>query len=276
MGGGGGDGGYEARQANVEAAKAAARRRVNAQFGEGAAQAVDPAAYTRMTDPVVNRIWGMQGSGDASSEGWTETTTPGSPIFDQAGYDAEVALNQGISANKAARESLYGQVRDNAFTAGKRGLDERRRDAQRGLKFELFAKGLNGGSEDVNQNALLDRTYQSGVLDLGGKADMAAASLRSSDEAARLGLLQSIDAGMDAGSALSSAANQLGNNQARASAEAQGTTVGDLFANAGLLHQRSQYAQGKQAGTDWWNTLSPSGVNYRRSGSGGIITRSEG
>ena len=136
------------------------------------------------------------------------------------------ALNQAFgigddpesAANKAARDELYSTVRQNAFDAGKRRLDESQTDAKRNLKFELFAKGLGGGSVDVDQNALLDRTYNQGVIDLGAKADTVRNNMRSSDESTRLNLLQSIDAGMDQGSALSSAIAQMRNASDEAAA----------------------------------------------------------
>jgi hypothetical protein len=53
-------------------------------------------------------------------------------------------------------------VRQNAFDAGKRGLDESRTNAERDQKFALFAQGLNGGSVDIDQGATLGRTYDKG------------------------------------------------------------------------------------------------------------------
>lgn len=286
-GGGGGDSGYEARQHAVEEQKARARQQLNAAFGEGAPPAVDRAAYTTTSttmDPMLSdRFQSLQSSsnenvqsGDQEWIDWARAQ-PRSVVstnFDQAGYDAAVAENESILGRKAEREKLYGTVRENAYTAGKRGLDESRERAARDLRFELFAKGLNGGSEDVNQNAMLGRTYDAGILDLGAKADAAATGLRTSDETTRLNLLQGIDSGMDQSSILSSAANQLSNNSERAAAEAQGTSIGDLFANAGLLSAQSQYRQGKAAGTDWWNTLTPGNSTVRTKASSGSISAS--
>ncbi len=302
MGGGGGDSGYEARQQAVEDQKAEARRRLNALFGEGAPAEVDRNRYisTRTIDDAGRDVTpvpgatglngaigpgsGGSGEGDAGYNsgsgpngnygGGAVPLTRQEQVFDQAGYDADLAFNNGITGNKAAREALYSKVRGDAFNAGKRGLDEQREKAARDLRFELFAKGLNGGSEDINQSALLGRTYDKGILDLGAKADSAATELRSNDERTRLNLLQGIDSGMDAGSVLSSAANSLANNSDAAAAEAQGTSIGDLFANAGLLNQRSQYSQGKAAGTDWWNSLTPSTTTPKVRSSSGTISQS--
>lgn len=171
--------------------------------------------------------------------------------------------------NKAARDALYGTVRTNAFDAGKRRIDEQKTTAARDLKFALAAQGLRGGSEDVNQNALLGRTYDQGVLDLGAKADAARADLQASDENTRLGLLQSIDAGMDQGSALSSALAQLKNNNDSAAAAATGTNLGDLFGSAGLLYSKSNAARGKQAGSAYWGSM----YGNPNQASNGIVTK---
>lgn len=272
MGGdGGGDGGAQARQQQTEQSKQAARDRLNAQFGIGdPAMVVDRAKYTTPGTAATGGGWMDKGTnGDQSPYMVWEDPTGGTPgAFDQAGYDKEVSS---LTGNKAARDTLYQTVRDNAYNAGKRGLDEQREDAGRKLKFELFAKGLNGGSEDINQNALLGRTYSQGLMDLGAKADAAKANFKGNDETTRLGLLQSIDAGMDQGSALSSAIQQMQVNGDRATAEAQGTNLGDLFANTGLIYNKSQAAQGKQAGTEWWNNYNPSG-NRNSKASSGMIT----
>lgn len=237
-GGGGGDGGYAQKQAQIEASKAAARSALNTKFGS-----VEAPVRTNYTDPaslgdgVAGAVAGALGQPSAQSR-----------------YDKDLADYNTSQANKSGRDAIYSDVRTNAFNAGKRGLDETRDKAQRQNGFSLFAQGLNGGSEDIDQNALLGRTYNQGLMDLGAKADSAKAGLQSADEQTRLGLLQSIDNGMDQGSAISSAINSMKNAGDKAAADAQGTNLGDLFANSGALYTRSQAAQGKAAGQDWWNT----------------------
>jgi len=236
-GGGGGDGGYQARQDEIERKKQAARARLNAMFGISTA---GPASSSAVSRPgFLNKVGGEVADSMAVAD-----------AADTSGTDD-------AAANKAARDQLYSQVRDNAFTAGKRGFDEQKTSATRNNKFALFANGLQGGSVDVDQSALLDRTYKQGLLDLGAKADATKADMMGNDEQTRLGLLQSIDAGMDEGSALSSAMNQMKVNSDRATAQAQGTALGDLFGNAGLLYTKNQASQGAQAAGDWWK-------NYNR------------
>lgn len=256
MGGGGGDGGAAQRQAQMEAKKAAAREALNRQFGVVTA-APDRNAFIRT-------------SGGGVDDNGNPLT--GSSYFDQGGFDAAMADYKAAQQAGTERDKLYQTVRDNAFTAGKRGLDEGRDEAARKTKFELFARGLAGGSEDINQNALLGRTYSQGLLDLGAKADSAKTQFKSDDEQTRLSLLQSIDAGMDQASASSSAINQMRNSAERAAANAQGTSLGNLFADSALIYNQSQAAKGRQDGVaSWINNYS----NPRVSGSKartGLIT----
>lgn len=195
----------------------------------------------------------------------------------RAGRDAVnlifgVGDSEQAKGNASALNALYDKVRADAFGAGKRRLDESRGDAARRLRFELFANGLQGGSVDVDQNALLDRTYSNGVLDLGARADAAKADFKTNDENTRLGLLQSIDAGMDQSSAMSSALAQMRNNADRASASAAGTAVGNLFDDAGLLYTRSNAAQGRQQAQDYWNTTFAPRMRRRGGGYSGTVT----
>jgi hypothetical protein len=271
MGGGGGDGGYSARQAQQEAEKQKARDALNLMFGVAPSGGAAP---TKEQFTKTNALGGVN-----TPSGWgegIETRPTAAPVFDKAGYDAAMAKWTGRSAeaerNKTARDALYSGIRDNAFTAGKRGFDEMRDKAARDLKFSLFAQGLNGGSVDVDEKSLLGRTYDKGLLDLGAKADAAKTEFANADEQTRLGLLQSIDAGMDQGSALSSALNQMKINSDRSAAAAQGTALDDLFANAGLLYTKTNAARGRQAADDWFSTQYPQYRSPTSRTSSGIIT----
>jgi len=262
--GGGGDGGYQERQDAQDRSKQSARSALNVLFGvapSGPAGAVD---RSKFVIPGESGSVGDSGGGVGTPEG-----------FDQAGYDAALSASGGLDAeaakNKAALDALYGTVRTNAFNAGKRGLEEGKQTAGRDLKFELFARGLNGGSVDVDQNALLGRKYSEGVTQLGGKADSVANALRTGDENTRLTLLQSVDNGMDQGSAISSALAQMRNNSDRASAEAVGTDLGDLFGGAGLLYDRERVARGEKRLQDDWRGYNYGGAGSR--GSSGITSR---
>lgn len=258
--GGGGDGGYLERQQTQDRQKAQARQALNANFGVG------PTAGTSLVNRndfyVATPVAGASNSatGEYNFDGAGSGGSGYSTTFDQAGYDKaladEAAIGGQAATNKAALDQLYGGVRTNAFTAGKTRIDEQNTNAARDLKFELFSRGLNGGRVDIDQNALRERTLTQGLSDLGARADQTATQLRTNDEATRLGLLQSIDNGMDQGSAISSALAQMKNNSDKAASEAQGMNLGDLFGTAGLLYQDARRARGQQTGVDQWNYYS--------------------
>ena len=286
MGGGGGsDNSAANQQARQEGAKAAARNAINAQFGV-APTAPDIANYQQpqkndsgfFFNPLTS-FFGTKTMANLDLAGnyldphkFDTTYVPDDSAYGQAYKDYQQEQTD-AAKNKTARGTVYDTIRTNAYDAGKRGFDETKDNAGRNLKFELFAKGLNSGSVDVDQNAALDRTYKQGLLDLGAKADAAKTDVQSSDEQTRLGLLQSIDAGMDQSSALASAINQLQTNQDRATSQAQGTTLGDLFANSGLLYTNSQRRLGQQNALGQYGSLFPTRAGSSASrGSSGIVT----
>lgn len=248
--GGGGDGGYGERQAQQDAQKQQARNALNVLFGvEPTGGRPDPARFV------------VTGSEQRTPEG--ETIYGTQDGFDQAGYDAALAeyaaLAERAKANQGALGQLYAGVRQNAFDAGKRRLDEQRSTAARDLRFELAARGLNGGSVDVDQHALLGRVYGQGVTDLGAKADATRTALRTGDESTRVSLLQSIDNGMDQGSAISSALAQMRNNADRAASEATGTSLGNLFADSGLLYEQARRSRGERTFMEQWRASNQPG-----------------
>lgn len=260
--GGGGDGGYLERQQQQDRQKQQARQALNVNFGVGptaGTSLVNRSDFMSMVPGPVGGSGNGQSGGD-NGNGATDGSSSLQPYFDQAGYDKaiadEAALGGQAASNKAALDQLYSGVRTNAFNAGKTRIDDQNTNATRDLKFELFSRGLNGGRVDVDQNALRERTLTQGLADLGARADQTATQLRTNDEGTRLGLLQSIDNGMDQGSAISSALAQMRNNSDKAAAEATGTSLGDLFGTAGLLYQDARRARGQQTGVDQWNYYS--------------------
>jgi hypothetical protein len=281
---------YNAAAARQNAEKQAARNAVNAAFGIAPSMdGITPAAYTTTNNGrlEVNPWTGFIGDSAYDPGGTMLDGLFGGAHnlqqhtkYDKSAYDENLAAyNKEVTdaaANKDARDALYDRVRADAFGAGKTSLDESKTTAARNNKFALFAQGLNGGSQDIDENALLGRTYDQGLLDLGSKADSAEAGLRAGDESARLGLLTSIDNGMDQSNALTSALNQMKTGADQAEAAAKGTNLGDLFATAGLLYTKSAAARGAQAGNLYFNGQYPQYAAQLSGGKGGGIVTSTG
>jgi hypothetical protein len=229
----GGDGGYSARQDEDERRKAEARAKINELFGISTPGAAAPASSTGP------RGIGAKAMFDGERYSFTEPeSAPDTPMIGP--------MDDAAARNRAGLDALYGRVRNDAFTSGLRQLDEQKADNSRNLKFELFARGLRGGSADIDQNARLGRAYTDGRAQLGARADGLVANLRSNDEQARLGLLQGIDSGMDQGSALTSAMQQLRNNSERAYSEAQGQNIGNMLGTGADFYGLNQRRLGQQ------------------------------
>ncbi len=272
MGGGGGDGGYQERADQDAAKKQRGRDAVNAMFGTAPTSAADGPAVDRSKFVTSREI--MEGGGD---NGYT---TRIEEMFDRTGFDQAVAeqsrvggLGTEAARNKTARDTLYSTVRDNAFTAGRRNLDEASADAKRKTKFALFDRGLSGSSLEDDQYNLLDRTYKQGLLDLGAKADAAKADLMGNDEGTRLGLLQSLDSGMDQGSAVNSALSQMKVNSEKAAATQIGANISDLFAGSGALYTQNKMNQASERARQDWRA---SNAGLFNTGGGGVVTSTGG
>jgi hypothetical protein len=223
----GGDGGYGARQDADERRKAEARARINALFG------VSSPMPSAAGENAEGKFGALLGEANAAAP--------------TVGIDQEE-----VARNRTGLDELYSKVRNDAYGGMRRQLDEQKSDAGRNLKFELFARGLRGGSADIDQNARLGRAYTDGRAQLGARADGLVSNLRSNDEQTRLGLLQGIDSGMDQGSALSSALAQMRNNSDRAYSEAQGGIIGDVLGAGGQFYANNQMARGQQRARQWW------------------------
>lgn len=157
---------------------------------------------------------------------------------------ATAASGTEAAANKIAREKLYTDTRGASFDLNKTKLDQDREASSRELKFALARSGLFGGSADVDQHALEQRAYDRGILDVGTMADTGVADLRSADEGSRMNLLAQVNAGVDAGSALSGARDALSINADRANAAARSNAIANLFNNIGLLQDRQNQGAG--------------------------------
>lgn len=265
MGGGGGgggdsgDGGFAAQQAAQESRKAAARAAVNRVFGVG--------DRIQTSTPIYGPEERVQTGGGVGE------FDP--PVFENqrpiTGY--ETAVDDAAATNRAGREAGYGRVRSGVYDLRKQRLDTDRTDASRNLRFALLRSGNSGGGLDIDQNNLLTRKNDQGILDATNSADAAALAARSGDEKSRLDLLSRIDAGMDQGSATQGAQNQLQLSADNALASARGETIGNAFDNAGLLYQTAQQGAGYANGMNQYARQRSGRVNLPFGNGGGTVNQ---
>lgn len=148
---------------------------------------------------------------------------------------------------KAEREAQYSTVRDDVIKYHRPDLDRQKADAERALKFSLASRGLTGGSAEVDQGADLQDRYLRGVLALTNKGDAAANEMRGADSRTRLDMIGRINAGADAGTALSSSVNEMAANANAARDAALGQGVGSFFDDMLFLQRaKSDYLSGQQ------------------------------
>lgn len=152
----------------------------------------------------------------------------------------------GDDAAKTQRDQTYGTVRDDTRSYYSKQLEEDRAAAARELEFAKARAGTAGSSQSIDMDTEFQRRYDRGLLDVGNRADSAASGMRSSDEQARLGLISRIVAGMDQGSATSSAVAQLQSNAETTRQNAMAGRMANVFADLFGAYNASQ----AQAGAD--------------------------
>lgn len=274
MGGGGGnDGGYAARQQTIEDNKAQAREAVNRMFGVGA-PITEPIFEARTENPVAQdaQDWqAMQEMTRPERRALQRALRDNPPSVEPRSVQVQVGTRElpdlAAQANMTGRNNAYDRVRSSIFDYNKQRLNDDAELAGRELKFALLRSGNAGGSLDIDQNSLLRRRYDKGVLESTNQGDAAANQARASDDAARLDLLSRIDAGMDQTSAIQGAANQLRTSGDTAMASARGQSIGNMFDNAGLLYQAQQSGAGRDdAARQWYERAMRSKVPGASSG----------
>jgi hypothetical protein len=245
---GGGDDDSAEQAAADEAKKQAARVAVNRLFGIGtdAPRPVMPTLDQFTAAPVVasNTLYsGIAGIGAAQPQ-QNPLATVNMPAYQEAMriYKEKEAAYKPNNVIKAAREAQYKDAADTVYKFNTDDLDRNATREGRNLKFELARRGLTAGSEDINQNQRFGELYDKGRLLARNAADSTSAELKAKDEGTRLNLINTINAGTDAGTAISAANNALVNNIASVKADNMGETIGNVFENSSLISKMGQYA----------------------------------
>lgn len=248
-GGGGGDGGAAARAAAEKERVAAGIQAINEVFGNTKAtpNAIDKAAYTTTERVAVAPSYGAFGGynsmGNMAAGNNYQTVTK----FDQAGYDAAVAAEQARvdKLNSAAqqREQLYSTVAEDAKKKALLDIERERAITERELNFALARNGLSGGSRDVDANKDVLDTAQQGILKASEIGLATANDARSNDERTRVNLINSIQSGLDSGSAIQSAYTGMANNANLARDNASAASLNGFFDTLRANQNAAQYQQ---------------------------------
>lgn len=257
-GGGGGDGGYAERQAQLKAEQDAAIQKVNAQFGKGDGAPI----YATTTTPGQ---WSM--TSDTDSAGQQGVYLPPTETRTLTGYDTATR-----DANAAAREKLYGTISSDAEARLLDKLGTDRTKATRAAGFQLARQGLAGGSAAIDQGSEILKAFQEGSLKARDSALAAGNNARAADEKTRVGLINNIRSGMAENDALSAAYAGLQNNANEARDQAMATDIGQFFGDLAILNNNVRYQQGMTSSLGRYGSSGGYG-SASTGGFGGGITR---
>jgi hypothetical protein len=261
----GGDGGASKRAAADELARQQAREAVNRIFGIGS-NAPPPVAPTMeqflIQDPgaaggngsmgpsVINNVLTNRGSYSLNGQGAGGVPGQTGKRYDMAKFtEAMKAFKDAQSKYMTtkqrgdARAAQYRQTGDTVYDFNMKELDRNATREGRNLRFELARRGQTGGSNDIDQNQLFGELYDRGKLQARTAGDSAAARLRTEDEQTRLSLINSINAGTDASSAISGANKALQNNLDTVRSNALGEGIGNVFNDASIISAATRMAQ---------------------------------
>jgi len=153
----------------------------------------------------------------------------------------------------------YAKYGTDMFNLLKSSLDQNTANESRGLKFSMSRSGNIGGSQDVYDHGLLQKDYNTGLLNAKNQASGAQAGLESADNATRNALDSMALSGMSSTDAMTQALNQSRTNLTAAQGnivpEAADSLFGDLAsataqrqANAGVQAANAAAAGQGQAG----------------------------
>lgn len=258
-GGGGGDDGISEREAARQARIDAATKAVNELFGIGPRTAMSPTGEKRLTG------YTMTTPGDEFTPATSRTVTPqeyetaqrtmtgrvmGIPVYGSGATYSPIYENimtekpTAAAAAADARARMYDTVRGDTRNFYSQQLNDDREKAAREMRFRLARAGTAGSSQAIDMGRDFTKANDRGLLDVANRADSAASNVRSSDEQSRLGLISKIVAGMDQGSAMSSALSQL---QTNADIERQNSMAGrmeNMFADLFGTYNNGQIASG--------------------------------
>lgn len=245
-GGGGGDGGAADRERERQERIRVGTDAINRLFGKDGGPIYKTVTGTRM---VQAPPMGAESGGDMAQvdefgnprmieEQYTET------VLDQAATDA---ANAGARDAKAAREAIYGTVKNDTRDFFTKQLDRDKAEAARAQKFALARAGTFSSSQAIDEGRKFQDALDEGLLEIANRSDTAATNLRTADEKTRLSLIDRLVSGVDQGTVVSSAMDQLNTNAENEKNAATSARMGNVFADLTALYNQNQFNAGGQS-----------------------------
>lgn len=281
-GGGGGDGGAADREEERQARIAEGTRKINEIFGIAGEKTSVPTGQRNITG-YTRQLQGQattDGNGNAATLApTTEHLTPAEYAarqkqaapnsqqewsilggmqsnpnsFDASSYkpiyqDVMKTVESPASLAAQQRAAMYDTTRNDTrqFFSGQ--LSEDSEKAKREMGFQKARQGIIGSSQSNDLDTDFQKRYDRGLLDVANRADGAANSFRTADEAARLSLISKVVSGLDTGTAAQNALSTLQTNQAAAKSDYQAQRMGNVFSDLLGGYNQQQYNNGIAAG----------------------------
>jgi len=194
------------------------------EFTPATSRTVTPQEYA-------GRVMGIPGYGSGATY---------SPIYENIMTEKPTAA----AAAADARARMYDTVRGDTRNFYSQQLNDDREKAAREMRFRLARAGTAGSSQAIDMGRDFTKANDRGLLDVANRADSAASNVRSSDEQSRLGLISKIVAGLDQGSAMSSALSQLQTNADIARQNSMAGRMENMFADLFGTYNNGQIASG--------------------------------
>lgn len=167
--------------------------------------------------------------------------------------------------NAAARNKLYDSTRQNVLDLNLSNLKDWAEQAKRQQSFGLARRGLTGSSQEIDAGKEFQRTYDKSSSDAATTADAAALDFKTSDEKSRLNLLDQVNSGADASTALQNSINQLTLNADAATTGAKGRVINNTFGNIAQQYAYGPALAGDRSALARWQAargLAPSNSGY--------------
>lgn len=241
MGGGGGDGGAQQREEQRQYEQEEAIRRVNALFGIDDGPRTGPPGQ----QPNINDFYVTTTADDGTSSSAVDMDAYGQAMEQWQGPAQDPAA---ITAAAASRNALYDDTKKSVFDTLMQQLNEQGEEANHQVVNSLARRGLTGGGADVAARSKLSRERDNAVLQIGNRADAAASNLKSSDETARLQLIDRIRGGMSADQAITSANIAQANAAESAQNEALANSLGQIFSTYASYNNNQNVREGYEDG----------------------------
>lgn len=191
-----------------------------------------------------------------------------------ANLQKKLAIENAISNinnvfNSDATKKMYGDKRDAITTINTNSVNDQYKNTERSLRESLAARGMGGGSADIDGQSALTKAANAGRMQAAEMGKSAYSDMINQDNALKNDLLMKARAGLDATQASDMAIQQRDSVANRYNNQANQSAIGDLFSNIANSYIGSQRQEGINNGMRY----NPYGYSRSSANDFGIIRK---